>query len=320
MRIKYIIFALFIIFSPFSTSHSFEGPLQVKNQFPIFLHANQPYLEKAKVENSLSFSISHSSTYIVQRSEHWVINLDMEIIELAVRYKKTIKNLFEFDVDVPLLIFSGGFMDGFLNTYHRTFGFDDYGRPNRPLNSFLYEVRRNGTKVIKGEEGIGLGDIRLGIKRFLLSSDGLNISIKGGLELPVGDADKGFGNGAMDGSFSFLFDKGISERIMTYWNIGAVFTGDLIASEEVSLKNFFYAGLAVEAVLRKDLSFVIQFEGHPSVYPDTDLKAIDTCACIFAFGGRYYTARGDFEFSLTEDISNGAAPDFILNITYKMEI
>lgn len=322
MRSKYKMFLIALLFMilPLPVSHSFEGPLQVKNQLPIFLHANQPYLEKAEVENSLSLSLSHSSTYIVQRSEDWVINLDMEITELNIRYKKDIKGFFELGVDIPILILSGGFMDGFLNNYHSTFGFDDYGRPNRPSNSFLYEIRRDGVMIIRGKKGIGIGDIRLGFKRALVSGDELNISIRGGVELPTGDADKGFGNGSIDGDIALLVDKTLSERFMTYWNIGAVFTGDLVASERLSLRDFLYAGFAVETMLRRDLSLIVQFEGHRSIYPETGLKAVDTCACLLAFGGRYYFGNKSIEFSLTEDISKGAAPDFILNITYKMEI
>lgn len=322
MRTKYKLFLpaiLFIIF-PLSVSHSFEGPLQVKNQLPIFLHANQPYLEKAEVEDSLSLSLSHSSTYIVQRSEEWVINLDMEITELNIRYKKDIKGLFELGVDVPILILSDGFMDGFLNTYHSIFGFDDYGRPNRPLNSFLYEIRRNGVLLVEGREGAGLGDIRLAIKKPLLLSDGLNISIKGDMEIPSGDAEGGFGNGSIDAGVSIILDKKISEKVMTYWNIGAVFPGDLTALDRINFKNFFYGGAAVEALAGKGFSLIVQFEGHRSIYPETDLEAVDTCACLLAFGGRYYTKKGNLEFSITEDISEGGAPDFIMNLLYKIKL
>jgi hypothetical protein len=319
MKTKHIVLILFIIFFPFSRSHSFDGPLQVRNQLPIFLHADQPYLEKATIEDSLSLSLSHSSTYIVQASKAWLINLDMEITELKIRYKKTFKGI-EFGVDVPLLILSDGFMDGFLDLYHRTFGFNDYGRPNRPLNSFLYEIRKDGEMIIEGEEGIGLGDIRFGVKRLLYSGDGLNMGIRGGVELPTGDADRGFGNGSIDADIALMIDKLLSERFMTYWNIGVVHTGDLKASERLNLRDFFYTGFAAEAMLKSNLSFIVQFEAHPSIYPETDLDAIDTCACLLAFGGRYYMMKDVVEFSITEDIAAGAAPDFILNITYKKEI
>ena len=139
----------------FSTASSFEGPLQVNNLYPLFLHADQPYLEKADIENSMSFSLSHSSTYTVKESPKWVINLDMEITKFTFRYKRIIKNLFEFDLDIPVLIFGAGFLDGVLEDYHNTFGFSDYGRSDRPHNEFLYEVRRDGNLIIKGKYIVG---------------------------------------------------------------------------------------------------------------------------------------------------------------------
>jgi hypothetical protein len=154
-----------ILFYPLSSANSFDGPLQVKNQYPIFLHANQQYIDKASLENSMSFSLSHSSTYTVQESGHWTINLDMEITELNLRYKRIIRDMFEINLDLPVLIIGAGFMDGFLADYHDTFGFADYGRSARPHNAFLYEVRRDGRLIIKGSSSAKLGDIRLAVKK-----------------------------------------------------------------------------------------------------------------------------------------------------------
>jgi hypothetical protein len=297
-----------------------EGPLQVKNQYPIFLHANQPYLEKASMENSLSVSLSHSSTYTVQSSSNWVINLDMEITEFNLRYKRIIRDFLEFDMDIPVLIFSRGFMDGFLESYHNTFGFSDYGRSNRPLNDFLYEIRRDGALVVKGRSGLGLGDIRLAVKKPLISSDGLTVSLKGDLELPVGSAKKGYGNGSVDAGISILLDKDISDFIMTYWNFGAVFLGDVKGYQKVDLKNFVYGGGTIEAALGKGFSLLAQIQGQSAIYPETDLLAVDRAAYLLAIGGRYNKGKGSMELSLTEDINLAGAPDFIVNLTYKLKL
>ena len=320
MRTKHGIFlliALFLVF-PFSEASSFEGPLQVKNLYPIFLHAGRPYTEKAAIENSMSYSLSHSSTYTVKESAEWVINLDMEITELNFRYRRIISDLFEFDLDIPLLIFSGGFMDGFLAGYHDAFGFADYGRSQRPRNEFLYEVKRDGNLIVKGKTGTGFGDIRLALKRPLVSSGDFNLSIKGDIEIPVGNAEKGYGNGSVDAGVSVMLDKRISGSAMTYWNFGAVFPGDLKGYETVELKNFLYGGAVIEKMLDKNLSFLIQLSGQSDIYPETGVAAVDGRAYLIAFGGRHYKGKRSFEFSLTEDLNTTGAPDFIINLTYKL--
>ncbi len=305
---------------PLSTASSFEGPLQVNNLYPIFLHADQQYLDKAAAENSMSYSLSHSSTYTVQSSGEWDIDLDMEVTELNFRYKRIIKDVIEFDMDLPVLIIGGGFMDGFLESYHSTFGLPDYGRSERPDNEYLYEVRRDGALIIDGKSGISLGDIRLALKKPLITSDGFVLSIKGDIELPVGNAGKGYGNGSLDAGLSLLLDKKITDRIITYVNFGAVFPGDVRGHEKLDLKNFYCGGLGIEADAGDGLSFLVQLQGQSSIYPQTDLLAVDRDAFLLIIGGRYKTGKSNYDLSLTEDINTSGAPDFILNLTYKVNL
>jgi len=305
---------------PLSTASSFEGPLQVNNLYPIFLHADQQYLDKAAAENSISYSLSHSSTYTVQSSGEWDIDLDMEITELNFRYKRIIKDVIEFDMDLPVVIIGGGFMDGFLESYHSTFGLPDYGRSERPNNEFLYEVRRDGALIIDGKSGISLGDIRLALKKPLITSDGFVLSIKGDIELPVGNARKGYGNGSLDAGLSLLLDKKITDSIITYVNFGAVFPGDVRGHEKLDLKNFYCGGLGIETDAGDGLSFLVQLQGQSSIYPQTDLLAVDRDPYLLIIGGRDKAGKSNYDLSLTEDINTSGAPDFIFNLTYKVQL
>ena len=311
---------ILLLVIPLSTASSFEGPLQVNNLYPIFLHADQQYLDKAAAENSMSYSLSHSSTYTVQSSGEWDIDLDMEITELNFRYKRIIKDVIEFDMDLPVLIIGSGFMDGFLESYHSTFGLPDYGRSERPNNEFLYEVRRDGALIIDGKSGISLGDIRLALKKPLITSDGFVLSIKGDIELPVGNARKGYGNGSLDAGLSLLLDKKITDSIITYVNLGAVFPGDVRGHEKLDLNNFYCGGLGIEADAGDGLSFLVQLQGQSSIYPQTDLLAVDRDSYLLIIGGRYTTEKSNYDLSLTEDINTSGAPDFILNLTYKVQL
>jgi hypothetical protein len=317
---RIFLFVISLIIASSSGILAFDGPFQVKNQYPIFLHADQPYLEKASMENSLSFSVSHSSTYTVQNSSNWTINLDMEITELNFRYKRIINDIVEFDMDVPVIFYSDGFMDGFLDSYHSTFGLPDYGRSSRPHNEFLYEVRRDGRLVVEGKTGMGLGDIRISLKRPLISSNGFNLSVKGDVELPSGRAKKGYGNGNVDMGISILADKSISDAVMTYWNFGAVFPGDVKGHETINLENFIYGGAGLEAALNENFSLLAQVQGQSSIFPRTDLRAVDRDSYLLVFGGRIYERNGSLELSLAEDINAVGAPDFIINLTYKIKL
>jgi hypothetical protein len=107
---------------------------------------------------------------------------------------------------------------------------------------------------------------------------------------------------------------------MAYVNLGAVFPGDVRGHEKLNLKNFVYGGAGVEAVVREGLSLLVQLHGQSPIYPETDLLAIDRDAYLLVIGGRYKTGKRSFDLSLTEDINAAGAPDFILNLTYKVNL
>jgi hypothetical protein len=315
---KISIISIFLLCISFpSKAHPFDGPLQVKNQFPLFINVSAPYLETASIENSFSASLSHSSVYLVRESSEWSIGLDMEITELDLRFKKNIQDFIELGIDLPFVSFNSGFMDDFLKSYHDAFGFPDYGRSNRPENEFLYEVRRKGVLIIKGESGhIGIGDIRFTFKKPILKGDPA-ISIKGDLELPTGNAKEGYGSGSIDAGITALIEKKLSEKFKAYGNLGVVFPGDLKGYEKVKLKEFIYGGTGVEAALWKNLSLLGQIFIQDSPFPKTDISSVDRIAVLLSLGGRYYSGKNSFEFSFTEDPNTSGAPDFSLSFSFK---
>lgn len=307
-----------VFFLPCSSfAFSFEGPLQVKNQFPIFLPVDQPYLEQASTESSLSLSLSHSSVYVVKDSAQWSAHLDIELTELDIRYKKDLPGLFEIGVDVPLVRATAGFMDRPLAWYHRTFGFGDYGRSARPNNDFLYDIKKDGAPVIEGDnDRVGFGDVRLTLKKKIMGTDPV-LSVLADLELPTGNARVGYGNGSVDTGVAVLLDKDLGAETKLYANLGAVFPGDLKAFQDIGLNNFYYAGAGIEALAWPRVGLLAQLMVQTSPYPHTGISQIDGTGMLLVLGGRYYADSGSFEFSLTEDPNTTGAPDFVLNGTYK---
>ena len=316
--------------------HSFSGPLQIKNQYPVFIHANQPYLEKATPETSFSTSLSHSSMFTVQNSGEWIIDMDMELTELNLRYKHNIKSIGEIGVDLPFIAFGNGFLDGFLEFYHELIGIPDpYGRSGRPKNDFLYEIRQGeytdllaergsgvqgNTGVILGKTGTGIGDIRLTLKRPLTVSESSALSIKVDLELPTGDAKEGYGNGNTDVGVHILYDRLLTDKIMSYWNIGAIFPGNVKGYINIDLNNYIYGGTAIEINKWKRWDLLFQLQAQSPVYPETDLLAIDENAYLLVFGCRYYKDNNSIEFSIAEDLTSTGAPDVTANLSYKLHL
>jgi hypothetical protein len=313
-----LIFWVPILFLPcLSSASDFEGPLQVKNQFPIFLPVNQPYLEQAATESSFSLSLSHSSVFVVKDSAEWSAHLDIELTELNIRYKKDIPGLFELGVDVPVVRAAQGFLDRPVAWIHETLGTGDYGRHTRPYNDFLYDVKKDGMPLVEGDNGrTGFGDVRLTLKKKITGTDPV-VSLMADVELPTGNARVGYGNGSVDSGLAMLLDKELGKETKLYANLGVVFPGDLKAFQTVGLSNFIYAGAGIESLVWPRVGLLAQLVVQTSPYPHTGISQIDNTGMILVLGGRYYADSGSFEFSLTEDPNTSGAPDFILNFTYK---
>lgn len=296
---------------------AFDGPLRIKNQFPLFMHIDSPSLESASRANSLSAALFYSSVFMNKQSLQWKSQLDMEIAELNLRYTRQIDDHFEAGVEVPLLGLTSGFMDPLLNTYHSTFGFEDYGRQSRPSDSFLYEVQRQGKVIIRGKgSGIGLGDIKLSVKKALFEADPL-VSIKAEVELPTGAASKGYGNGSLDGGFSLLLDKRLGDRIMSYYNLGIIFPGKMKALEPIGLKTSVYGGMGFEALISTEFSLLGQVMAQTSPFPKTGIGSIDRIGVLLALGGRYIKGKEHYELSFIEDPNTAGAPDITIHLSYK---
>ncbi|MFZ5907620.1 MAG: DUF3187 family protein [Nitrospirota bacterium] len=313
---KLLLFFIFMLISPLP-ANAFDGPLQVRNQFPLFLSLNTPYLEKAAIETSLRVSLSHSSIYLVDNSATWKMGIDIEITELNLTAKKNFRDLIEVGIELPILSFGSGFTDGFLDGYHDTFGFPDYGRSERPENEFLFEVRRGDTLILKGKNGrIQVGDIRLTVKKPVLMSDPA-VSIQASIEFPSGDAKAGFGNGSLDTGLSVMAEKNLGQKLRAYLNLGMVFPGDLKGYARVRIRDYFQGGAAVEAAFWKNISLAGQVFIQGSPFPETDISSMDRTAVLLSFGGRYSAGKNSLEFSLTEDPNTSGAPDFIVNFSFR---
>lgn len=317
LKIVFLMICFKAVAAP-SYASNFQGPMETKNQFPLLIHLNAPAFASASLENSFSADLAYSSDSLIKFSSEWEAELDMELAELNIKVRKTFYDSLELGIDLPFVSFSGGFMDPMVNDFHGTFGFSDYGRKSRPDNAFLYEVKRNGVTIVRGEPGeIGISDIRLSAKKAVISSDPA-VSLKLSVELPTGDAKKGFGSGNFGTDITLLLDKKFGESIMTYYNLGIAFPGDLDGYQTVKMRSFIFGCVALEMAAWKNVNLLTQLSLQESPYPKTGIKNIDATATLLTFGGRYITkSGGSYEFTFTEDPNIAGTPDFTYGLSYK---
>jgi hypothetical protein len=311
------ILAVFLTLCPF-IAHAFDGPLQVRNQFPLLYFLNPPYLESAAVRDRATVALTYSSVYITEENPPWTVNVDMELAELMVRFSKSLNARTEVGLDIPFYRSTKGFLDRPLGSFHDALHTGDYGRDERPDNEFLYELLYQGMPVIKPVSGqSGIGDVRLTIKRVVSDGSPL-VSLMANVEIPTGDAKTGFGNGSVDAAFAVLVDLDLGKRYRGYGNAGVVLPGDLKGYQTIPMRAYAYAGFGVEAAWWDHFSVIVQTVVAGSPYPGMGIRKVDWPGVLLTFGGRYSFGSSRLEFSLTEDPDTAGAPDFMANVTYTM--
>jgi len=301
---------------------SFQGPLQVRNGFPLATILDAPYLERAAYEDSLSFGLTQSSVDFIESDNGLDFRIDLEATELVVRYKKTVSGFCEFGIDVPFVSFNGGFLDETIVQFHRALGVDS-GKNQEPKGRFLFEVRKNGLPVLRGESGrVGLGDIRAYAKKALFRDDAFAVALLADLEFPSGDARKGYGNGRLDKRVALLAERKFGERVNVYANVGKVFPGDLHGFTTLRFDDYRYGGLGFEAALSERSGLLGQFTVQDTPLPKAGLvyPVLLARPVLFTLGYRYTAGGNSYEFSLTENLNPSFSPDLMLNVTLKRNL
>ncbi|MCG2710609.1 MAG: transporter, partial [Thermodesulfovibrionales bacterium] len=108
----------------------------------------------------------------------------------------------------------------------------------------------------KTEQGDGISDMSLEVKWRFYEKDGLSLALKPGITLPIGDENKGLGNGRASYSLMFITTKEV-EPWAFHLNLGYTHNEyKLQADKEANRKNIWHASLASEVEVVKDLKVV----------------------------------------------------------------
>ncbi len=308
---------LLVCASP-SLADNWQGPFEVTNQSPLMLPLMPPVPAKATLlekDRTESFwNLSYSNTYQIRSTPGWDIGLDMEIAQLTFQYSRGISDTVEMGSRVPLLAFTGGFMDGILHSYHAFLGMNDY-RTSRPFNAFLYYLRRNGKDIILPVDGqAGLGDISFYTKVAIARNDPA-MTLQLTVEAPTGDPRRGFGNGSWDYGIALLAEKKLTPDQKLYVNLGYIFPGDWIGYDILPLHPYKHGLVAWED--RFDpLSIVLQVQVIESPFPATGIWQVDN-SIISGTGGIKYRLSADrtLSLSMTEDLNASNIPDVSFNFS-----
>jgi len=312
---------------------SFPTPLRAAETEPFSIGTRHPLIAVFGLPNTqgahltpprsvmlrLNLDLANTSIAGAALRENIVVDLEGLYMTISGRYGLA-KNL-EIGADLPVILLGGGFLDGFIEDFHTTFGFADGGRKTAPRNRVLVRYRRGGLNQLHiTSSTAGIGDLRLtGAWQFIppCSKDHFRLALRGSLKLPTGNPHTLSGSGSTDLAFWLAGDGKLplaSGRFRTFIEGGLLFMtrGNILPDQQRPVVGFGSVGLAFTPASWVD--FKGQINAHTAFFSSSDLKTLNAPSVQLTLGGSWYISRSmSFTFGVMEDLTVDTSPDVVIH-------
>lgn len=272
----------------------------------------QPYQDVRPGGWRTSLSVDYASTIELNRPPDAQYVLDSELLRVNLHVVRDLGRSTFLLADVSAQGAYGGFLDGFLNGYHRLLGIAIPERELRPENRFAATiVLPDGTMSSLAPSDAFLGDLRVGV--------GVHYSRRlqsvFSVTLPTATGPAGYGRGtlSLDAVHTFRAPLG---RLVYEGSLGAGYTPAHGVLSPYQREFFVSASSGLRLRFAGRLSaFGNVYYGSPS-YHNTTLRALDRRELSFDFGWLLDTKSGrEWRIGLTEDLEpSGPAIDLIFRL------
>jgi hypothetical protein len=313
-----LLLLIFLFLSPdTSRAEDAAGPLYQGNRYPLMFMVMTP-VPKSPVLPEGRFLVrlrtDYTSVHIDRQSDRFELLTDMELGVVTPEAEMKIGDHLSLGVSVPLISYSGGFLDGILADYHKLGNFPDYGRSLRPENEFACVVKKDGRTWFEPEQhGLHVGDTRLDLTYAFPGTAAFRAALMASLKLPTGDENKGFGSGKTDAGI-FLITRFTHEKIALYLHPGVIFPEDPeTKGADITYRTMATLFAGLEYIKSPAWSFMAQVNTFTSPLEDTGIDTLDNPSVELALGfTRRWGRNTKASFSFCEDLS-GPAPDFTVH-------
>jgi len=235
---------------------------------------------------------------------------------LAIRYG--IDDRFEAGLNIPYIIYGGGFLDSFITGWHDTFGMPQGGRDSAPKGAINYRYRHNGVeKLSMSRSGSGVGDISLtgGMKLYAAADAGSrkSVALRGDLKLPTGESGALRGSGSTDLAVSLCGMMNNASAWGTfglYGSVGALAMTDgrLLAGQHNNFAGFGTVGAGWGPA--SWLSLKVQLNAATPFYAHSSLPELANVSLLLVSGGALLLPDNyQLDIGVAEDVAVGTAPD-----------
>jgi Protein of unknown function (DUF3187) len=311
-------------------AHALDSePFDSFNQSPLVQIYGLPAIEGARTTNAgqtrwrFTYALGNDFTSVRNANEY--LMLDGETQRATLSIARGISARTEVGVALPYVVLSGGFLDSFVESFHRTFGFPNGGRPLAPRNRLLIRYQHNGRDILNvSGRASGPGDIRLTGAHQLQTAAGTNgedVVLRASLKLPTGNSDHLLGSGGTDVAMwlsAACHAAHCAGSLRWYGGGGVLYAGDGNALAAQQRHWIGFGSLGIGLPWSENVVIKAQLDAHTSFYRDSALRQLDSNSLQFVVGGDWRLGTGSrIEFALAEDVLVNTAPDVTFFITLR---
>lgn len=233
--------------------------------------------------------------------------LDAEMIRTAIAVRRGIGRGVQLELLVPLINFSGGFLDSTVEGFHDTFSFSQAGRQGVARDGFLAGVQGTGGSLFIDEDpGTQIGDIVLGAKFQLREPNGkrrYHLALETVAELPTGEEDGLTSNGSLDLGAQFLYTRYYTNACL-HLSAGLIYLGEW---EELGIESQILPSFMVgwEQGLSKRSAAVFQATVTQTPFDDLGLDELSATSIQMTIGYKRVVLEDKVLFlGVTENLQN----------------
>lgn len=302
-------------------------PFRTVNQSPLAQIFGLPAETGATITPTGHFSVSLTqdvaSQFTFSESAREGIILDGESYRWTLAARYGIGPRFEAGIEIPYIIYGGGFLDGFVEEWHNIFQLPQGGRDSAPRDRLNFSHAKDGVRKLGMDRaGSGIGDITLTAGMRLhdaLDDDSRqSLALRASLKLPSGDSGSLRGSGGTDAALSLC--AGMIR--FTEWgslglfgSLGGMVLGDgeVLADQQNNLAGFGTLGLGWGPT--GWISFKLQLNWNTPLFRGSSLDELSATSLMLVSGGAL-KLPGDYllDIGVSEDLAVAAAPDVAFHL------
>ncbi len=297
-----------------------DGPLPTRNQHPAQLTVL--HMAPSAVTTLPAGAISgrvdaaYSNLFLNGGSgggNTW--RMDGEYLRVGTTLRVGLGGDCELAAELPVAHTSGGFLDDFIIGYHDFFGLPDQNRDQNPRDAYDITAQKDGNVAWSVDrENLELLDVPMQVTWQLVApGDGrVGTAVRGGIELPTGNDDRGYGNGQLDASLGVLLEYRAG-GVGWYGHAQHTLAGTPRQSRAVGLHfaDVTSLGLGAELPLAENLNVLVQVEWETSTLRHLGFPAVASEQLLLWIGGRWLvTEHWGIEVAFGEDLYGFVSPDF----------